>query len=222
MYDGKLNSVKNQDLLANLDRIQDQKLRDMLLETGVVQAFDTGAELLRTGQYIKVVPIVLEGSVRVMREDDSGREILLYFIRPGESCIMTLFAVRQNKPSMVRAVVDEPVQLLLVPFDVVYHNLNQHQNWLDFTFSLLQQRYEEILEIVNEVAFSRVDARLIDLLQRRSKLNVDGIVQATHQQLADELGTAREVVTRLLKKLEADRVIEMERGKVRFLKQPEP
>ncbi|TNE60532.1 MAG: Crp/Fnr family transcriptional regulator [Bacteroidetes bacterium] len=207
------------DIHRHLDRLHDHKLRELLLDTGIIQHFDTGVELLRTGQYIKVVPIVLQGSLRVLREDESGREILLYFIRPGESCIMTLFAARQNKPSMVRAVVDEPVEMLLIPVDMIHRELSSHKDWLDFTFSLFLQRYEELLGMINDIAFSQVDDRLLDLLRTRSRHSEGGEIHATHQQLADELGSAREVVTRLLKKLEAEGVIETGRGKIRLLKQ---
>lgn len=198
-----------------LNRLHDPALKEVLVQTGIVRHFDSGEELLRTGQYIKFVPIVLQGSLKVLREDDSGRELLLYFIRPGESCIMTLFAVRKNTPSQVRAVVDEPADLLLLPVDAVQRNLSSHRDWLDFTFSLFQQRYEELLGAINDIAFNRVDDRLLELLRTRGRQS--GAVNATHQQLADELGTAREVVTRLLKKLEAEGKIETGRGLIRLL-----
>ncbi len=204
-------------LFRHLDRLHDRKVKEFLLQTGIVKRFEPGEELLRTGQYIKFVPIVLEGSLKVLREDDSGREILLYFIRPGESCIMTLFAVRQNTPSMVRAVVDEPVELLLVPAETVHRDLDNQRDWLNFVFGLFHQRYEELLGIVNDIAFNRVDDRLLDLLRTRSRLNQSHEVLATHQQLADDLGTAREVVSRLLKKLETEGVIEIGRGRIRLL-----
>ncbi len=206
------------EILRYLDRLRDHKLKTLLVQTGIVQHFETGVELLRTGQFIKVVPIVLQGSLRVLREDESGRELLLYFIRPGESCIMTLFAVRQNKPSMVRAVVDEPVELLLLPVEMVYRDLGSHRDWVDFTFSLFQQRYEELLGIINDIAFNRVDDRLLDLLRTRSQLSPNREINATHQQLADELGSAREVVSRLLKKLESEGIIETARGRIRFIR----
>lgn len=210
--------MMNDELLSYLDWLHDRKLKDLLLQTGIVQPFEAGVELLRTGQYIKLVPIVLSGSLRVLREDESGREILLYFIRPGESCIMTLFAVRQNKPSMVRAVADEPVELLLLPVDAVNRDFGNHRDWVDFTFSLFQQRYEELINTINDIAFSRVDERLLELLRTRSRLSPGQEVQTTHQQLAEELGTAREVVTRLLKKLETEGIVEMGRGRIRLLR----
>lgn len=203
-------------LFKLLDRLHDRSTKELLVQAGIVKSFETGEELLRTGQYIRYVPIVLKGSLKVTREDDSGREILLYFIRPGESCIMTLFAVRQNHPSLVRAVVDEPVELLLVPVETIHRDLENHRDWLNFTFALFQQRYEELLQMINDIAFARVDDRLIDLLRMRSKMQQNREIAVTHQQLADELGTAREVVTRLLKKLELEGVIETGRGKVRL------
>ncbi|MBK8555231.1 MAG: Crp/Fnr family transcriptional regulator [Lewinellaceae bacterium] len=205
------------DLIRKLSKLQDRNVKELLLATGVIQNFEAGTELLYPGQYIKLVPIVLSGTLKVLRDDDSGKEILLYFIRPGESCIMTLFAVRGNSPSMVRAIVDENAELLLVPVEVISQQLSAHRDWLDFTFALFKQRYEELLQIVNDIAFSRVDERLLDLLLTRSKTSQNGEIMATHQQLADDIGTAREVVSRLLKKLENEGRIATSRGKIKFL-----
>lgn len=205
-------------LFRQLDRLHDLQVKTLLVQTGIVRQFGSGEELLRTGQYIKFVPIVLHGSLKVFRQDASGRELFLYFIQPGESCIMTLFAVRQNTPSMVRAVADDSVELLLVPAETVQRDLNDRRDWLDFTFALFRQRYEELLGIINDIAFNRVDERLLDLLRTRSQQHPAHEVYATHQQLADDLGTAREVVTRLLKKLESEGVVETGRGKIRVLK----
>lgn len=204
-------------ILDQLDRLQDRQLKELLVQTGVVKSFAAGEELLRVGQYIKFVPIVLNGAIKVSREDGSGREILLYFIRPGESCIMTLFAVRQNTPSLVRASVDENAEILLVPVEAVQRQLSSHRDWLDFSFSLFHQRFEELIEMVNDIAFSRVDERLLDLLRTRGSLNPRGEIQATHQQLADDIGTAREVVSRLLKKLEQEGKIQTGRGFVKIV-----
>jgi CRP/FNR family transcriptional regulator, anaerobic regulatory protein len=210
----------NSIFLHQLDKLHDRRLKELLLQTGIVQRFASGTELLHSGQYIKLVPIVLSGVLKVMREDASGRELLLYFIRPGESCIMTLFAVRGNTPSMIRAVVDEDAELLLVPVDIVHKQIGEHRDWLDFTFALFQQRYEELLHMVNDIAFGSVDERLIELLRTRSRLSGTREISATHQQLADDIGTAREVVSRLLKKFEMDGRIEMTRGKI-ILRLPE-
>ncbi|MEZ4919146.1 MAG: Crp/Fnr family transcriptional regulator [Saprospiraceae bacterium] len=208
---------ENKRLMQRLDKLHDPKLKETLLAIGIVQQFDSGVEVLHPGQYIKLVPILLSGTIKVMKEDASGRELLLYFIRPGESCIMTLLATRGNTPSMVRAVIDEPSELLLVPSDLVKKQLAENKDWVDFSFMLFKQRYEELLYTINEIAFSSVDKRLWEILKMRSKLNLSGEVFATHQQLADELGTAREVVSRLLKKLESDGKIITSRGNIRVL-----
>lgn len=210
--------MEQPDWLDKLDKLHDRALKETLVKTGIIRQFEAGDELLRPGQYIKLVPLVLRGSLKVLREDDSGREILLYFIRPGESCIMTLFAVWQNTPSMVRAVVDEPAELLLVPVETASRDLVRYRDWLDFTFSLFHQRYEELLQVINDIAFTRVDDRLLDLLRTKSRLANSVDLLVTHQQLADDLGTAREVVSRLLKKLETDGQVEIGRGHIRLLK----
>lgn len=195
----------------------DDKLKQYLIEAGITRQFDAGTELLRVGQYIKVVPVVLSGSIRVVREDESGRELLLYFVGPDESCVMTIFAVRQNTPSLIRAVVEEPVTVLLLPVERVQKELSSQTTWLDFTFALFLQRFEELLNMVNDIAFRQVDERLLDLLRTRARLSSDGIIHATHQQLADDIGSAREVISRLLKRLEGEGKVQLGRGSVKII-----
>ena len=131
---------------------------------------------------------------------------------------MTLFAVQKNTPSMVRAVVEEAAEVLLLPVEMVQRDIAGHRDWRDFTFELFRQRYEELLQTINEIAFSGVDERLVELLRAKSNLNNNLIIHSTHQQLADDLGTAREVVSRLLKRLEVEGKISTARGTIKILR----
>lgn len=195
----------------------DAQLLQLLNTYGEEYTFPGGTVLLRDGQYIKWVPLVLGGSIKVVREDQSGRELLLYLIVPGESCVMTLLAVQQNTPSRVRAEVAEAARVLLLPVDAVRRHLSSRKDWLDFIFGLFSRRYEELLQMVQEVAFNRVDERLVDLLRLKCSLQKGPVLRITHQQLADELGTAREVVSRLLKRLEEEQMVRTERGVIHYL-----
>ena len=152
-----------------------------------------------------------------MRNDDEGREILLYYIKSGESCIMSFLGGIHQDTSKVRAVAEDETEILFVPVDKVITLIREHDDWLDFIFRLYHKRFEELLEVVNAVAFKKIDERLILLLQKKAELSKSKTITVTHEQLANELGTARVVVSRLLKQLEVDGRVELGRNKITLL-----
>lgn len=176
----------------------------------------TDSTLLRSGSYIKVIPIVIKGRIKVIRKDDSEKEILLYHIEPNESCILSITSSINNKKSRVDAVTEEDSEIIIVPAPKVKQWMDNYAGWRKFLMSLYHERLTELLGIVDEVAFKNMDFRLIERLKEKLKANTNEI-EITHQKLADELGTAREVISRLLKKLEKDGKIELLRGKIKII-----
>lgn len=193
-------------------------LREKLISYGTTKKFNAGDIILNENAYIRSIPIVLSGSIRVMRNDDEGREILLYYIKSGESCIMSFLGGIHQDTSKVSAVADDETEILFVPIDKVITLIREHDEWLDFIFRLYHKRFEELLEVVNAVAFKKIDERLILLLQKKSELSKSKTIIVTHEQLANELGTARVVVSRLLKQLEVDGRVELGRNRITLLK----
>lgn len=192
-------------------------LREKLISYGTTKKFNAGDVILNENAYIRSIPIVLSGSIRVMRNDDEGKEILLYYIKSGESCIMSFLGGIHQDTSKVRAVVEDETEILFVPVDKVITLIREHDDWLDFIFRLYHKRFEELLEVVNAVAFKKIDERLILLLQKKVELSKSKTITVTHEQLANELGTARVVVSRLLKQLEVDGRVELGRNKITLL-----
>lgn len=192
-------------------------LREKLISYGTTKKFNAGDVILNENAYIRSIPIVLSGSIRVMRNDDEGREILLYYIKSGESCIMSFLGGIHQDTSKVRAVAEDETEILFVPVDKVITLIREHDDWLDFIFRLYHKRFEELLEVVNAVAFKKIDERLILLLQKKAELSKSKTITVTHEQLANELGTARVVVSRLLKQLEVDGRLELGRNKITLL-----
>lgn len=193
-------------------------LRKKLISYGTTKKFNAGDVILNENAYIRSIPIVLSGSIRVMRNDDEGREILLYYIKSGESCIMSFLGGIHQDTSKVSAVAEDETEILFVPIDKVITLIREHDEWLDFIFRLYHKRFEELLEVVNAVAFKKIDERLILLLQKKSELSKSKTIIVTHEQLANELGTARVVVSRLLKQLEVDGRVELGRNRITLLK----
>lgn len=149
-----------------------------------------------------------------MRQDDEGREILLYYIKPGESCIMSFLAGIHEDTSKVRLVVEEDAEVLMLPIAKASEWVKLYPEWADFIFKLYHQRFEELLSVINEVAFQKLDDRIIELLKKKASVFQSKDFQITHQQLAIELGTTREVISRLLKQMENKALITLSRNKI--------
>ncbi|OKS86249.1 Crp/Fnr family transcriptional regulator [Mucilaginibacter polytrichastri] len=170
--------------------------------------------LMQTNSYIRSIPVVLSGSMRVMREDEDGREILLYYIKPGESCIMSFLAGIHEDTSKVRLVVEEDAEVLMLPVAKASEWIKTYPEWAEFIFKLYHKRFEELLDVINAVAFQKLDDRIFTLLKRKASVYGSNEFSITHQQLAEELGTTREVVSRLLKQMEKQQLITLSRNKI--------
>jgi CRP/FNR family transcriptional regulator len=188
-----------------------------LKSIGSMRRMAADAVLMNEDDYIQAIPIVLNGSIKVMRTDDDGKEILLYYIKPGESCVMSFLGATCNERSKIKAVVDEPAEILMVPISKAVELIRTVPEWIEFIFQLYNRRFEELLDVINAIAFQKVDERLWELLKKKSDMNKTKELAVTHQQVADELGTAREVVSRLLKQLEKNKKITLSRNKITIL-----
>lgn len=155
--------------------------------------------------------------MKVTRTEEDGKEILLYYIKAGESCIMSFLGGLHNETSKVKAEVEEDAEILFLPVEKVSLFIKEHPQWLDYIFRLYHKRFEELLEVINAVAFKKVDERLLNLLRKKKELTGNNVITITHEQLANELGTARVVVSRLLKQLEDNGYILLGRNKISLL-----
>jgi CRP/FNR family transcriptional regulator len=192
-------------------------LLEKLKKEGTIKTFSPDTVLIDENDYIKFVPIVLNGSIKVFKLDEDGREMLLYYIKPGESCVMSFLGATCNGTSKIKAVVEEEAEVLVLPVHKATDLIRENPQWIQFIFELYNRRFEELLTVVNAIAFQKVDVRLWELLKTKVKMLKTDELNMTHQQIADELGTAREVVSRLLKQLERDKKISLGRNKVKIL-----
>jgi CRP/FNR family transcriptional regulator, anaerobic regulatory protein len=192
-------------------------LLERLKKEGSIKTFLPDAVIIEENDYIKNVPIVLSGSIKVFKQDEDGREILLYYINPGESCVMSFLGAACNGTSKIRAVVEDKAEVLILPVHKAIELIKDNPAWLEFIFQLYNKRFEELLDVVNAIAFTKVDQRLLDFLKKKVKMIGSNEISITHQQVADELGTAREVVSRLLKQLEKENKIALSRNKITLI-----
>ena len=192
-------------------------LKAKLVEYSIVKTYQAGDVILNENAHIRSIPIVNRGAIRVMRTEKDGREILLYYIKAGESCIMSFLGGLHNETSKVRAEVEEDAEILFLPIEKVSSLMREYPEWLDYIFKLYHKRFEELLEVINAVAFKKVDERLLLLLNKKAELLGNKTIVVTHEQLANELGTARVVVSRLLKQLETTGAVKLGRNRITLL-----
>jgi CRP/FNR family transcriptional regulator len=204
-----MNPLQNLTEFNNLPAV-----REKMLQSGVSRSFKEGDVILDEQMRIRAIPIVTKGSVRVIRRDEDGRELLLYYIRAGESCIMSFLGGLHNDTSKVVAVAEEDVEILFLPIDQVPAMIKENPEWLDYIFRLYHKRFEELIDVVNAVAFKKVDERLLDYLKKKSQMTNSKTLHVTHEQLANELGTARVVVSRLLKRMEEEGIVRLGRNNI--------
>ncbi|MBY0542660.1 MAG: Crp/Fnr family transcriptional regulator [Sphingobacteriaceae bacterium] len=204
--------------MENLSEIAEFKsspeLVEKLLKYSIQKKYDAGSIILNENAHIRSIPIVIKGSIKVIRTEEDGREILLYYIKAGESCIMSFMGTLHNETSKVKAEVEEDAEILFLPVDKVSLFIKEYPQWLEYIFRLYHMRFEELLDIVNAIAFKKVDERLLSLLKKKEELTKSKTLNTTHEQLANELGTARVVVSRLLKQLEEDGILQLGRNKI--------
>jgi CRP/FNR family transcriptional regulator len=183
-----------------------------LAAEGVEKTFDAGAKLMHVDGVVRFIPLVLSGSVKVSREDAEGREIFLYYIRPGETCAMTLSACYKGESSRINAVTQEPSRIFLLPAQLIHEATRKFPAWQRFAFESFGFRYDELLHTLESVVFQQLDQRLKHyLLEKAAALNTTKL-HISQQQIADDLNASREIISRLIKQFETKGFLRHARG----------
>lgn len=193
------------------------ELAEAIAEKSALLNLPAGKIILQPGDPIRLIPLVLKGSIKVSRSDEDGHEILLYYIQPGESCAITLSSCLKQQASTIKAVVQQPTELIGLPADQAYMLGRRFPAWMDFVLESYASRFNELLQAVDEIGFSSLDNRLIRYLKEKSELLGTLVPHISHQEIADDLGTARAVISRLLKQMERKGMVRLARGRIRIL-----
>jgi CRP/FNR family transcriptional regulator, anaerobic regulatory protein len=199
------------------DPQSDAPLANRLRELGTSRTFAAGETILDTGRYIRSIPIVLRGRIRVSQRDDEGRDRTLFHILPGEGCV-SVFSGTTGEVSVVTTTAEETSEVLLIPIEKANALVQEFPQFTAFIFQLYHKRFEELLHQLQEQGAQPMTVRLHNLLHRKQELSSSNELHITHQQLANELGTAREVVSRTLKHLEKAGELELGRNRIRLLR----
>jgi len=187
-------------------------------EKSMVFSAVAGQGLIKMGQQITVVPMMLTGTLKVSRENEDGQELVLYYVRPGEGCAMTFSCGMMSQPSQVKGTAEDDLSMLCVPVAVMEEWMQKYASWKKFVIGTIVDEYMDIIKSVDDVTFKKTDERLVNYLKEKSKLTGSSLVNLSHQQIADELGTNRVVISRLLKKLENEKRLLLFRNQIKLLK----
>ena len=196
--------------------IYERETVEAILEIGKLKKIKADDWMLDIGDPILYMPLLLKGQLRVLREDAEGHELLIYYIRSGETCAMSLICCSGNAVSNVRAVAEEDSELLLLPIQIIDEWTTKYPSFKSFILKTYQKRFEELLNTIDSIAFHNLDDRLSQLLKQKSE-NEGSELKTTHQELANQLNSSREVISRLLKQMERKGKIQMGRNKITLL-----
>lgn len=192
------------------------ELKSALSANARLRRFAKDEILIRAGEEIAFIPIVLKGCVRVLREDEQGREIFLYYLLPGETCALSLTCCQAGAKSMVRAVTEEETELLQVPVKLT-EEWYKFPEWKAFVSANYNDRFARLIHMIDLIAFSKMDEQVLNYLQQRARALGRRVLPITHQQVAEELNTHREAITRLLKTLEKKGHVRLGRNSIEIL-----
>ena len=194
-----------------------KQIKQKLAEFGYTKTYEAGSVIIQEYSRIQSVPFIVRGSVKVTQSDDDYREILLYYLEPGESCIMSVLGGLNQERSKLNVIAETEAEVLFLPREKIPELTAAYPQWLDYIFKLYHKRFNELLEVVNATAFKKMDERLLSYLRKKASVSGNTSLDITHEQIATELGTARVVVSRLLKQMEKERLVELGRNKIKLL-----
>lgn len=177
-----------------------------------------GDIILNIGQTVSVMPIILSGTMKISRIDENGHELLLYYVNPKESCAMTFTCCMQQFPSEIKATAEDDVEFLAIPISTMDDWMIKYPTWKSFVMKTFHARFNELLKSIDQLAFQKLDERLIRYLNEKSKATGSSVINLSHEQIANEMASSREVISRLLKKLENDKRLLLYRHQIKLLK----
>lgn len=204
-------------LHQNFGNVFEASFLHELAQVGKYLEIEEGHVLMRPGGYIRSVPIILSGSVKILRSDSNGRDALLYYLGGLDSCAMLLTCCLNRRQSEITAIAEEKTKLISIPVEKVEEWMTKYTSWKQFVFTTYQKRFDDLLGAIDQIAFHKLDERLLELLRRKSKQCGCTVFSVTHEEIAGELATSREVISRLLKQLEKLGQVKLSRNKIELL-----
>jgi len=195
----------------------DSDLKDEIAKVGFVKTLKEGAHLMDVGQYVKTIPLIVDGKLKIFREDEDGNELFLYYLYNGEACAISLVCTINDKISQVRAVAMEDTTIISIPIENMDKFMMTYRSWYQFVVRTYGNRLNEMLHTIDSIAFLKMDERLLEYLDKTAEVRGTNIINDTHQNIATELNTSREVISRLLKQMERKGLVKLSRNHIEVI-----
>ncbi|AUC85541.1 Crp/Fnr family transcriptional regulator [Polaribacter sp. ALD11] len=205
------------ELDANFGYLFEEDLIKEIGTVGVPKTFSAETTIIEIGDYIKSMPLLLSGAIKILREDEKGEELILYYLEKGDTCAMTLSCCMGQNKSKIRAVAETDVELIMLPKEKMTAWLSNFKSWQSFILQSYHNRVDELLDAVDTIAFLKMDERLFKYLKDKAMVNQNDELTTTHKQISEDLHTSRVVISRLLKKLENENKIKLFRNSIKVL-----
>ena len=193
------------------------ELIEILDKNALERSFHAGEIIVRTGQYIKSTVLVLNGRIKIYRQNDEGSEFLIYYLGPGEACAVSLICALQSQTSEITAKAVEDTEVIMLPVQLMDELMSKFKSWSHFVIQTYRKRFDEMLTVIDNIAFKNMDERLEFYLKRSKTDSGKPILNLTHQEIADDLNSSREVISRLLKKLEQLGKLKLNRNSIEII-----
>lgn len=205
------------ELKNSYGRLFEDELINEILQVGTYKEVAAGAKLMEIGSYVKGMPLLVSGAIKVLREDKNGDELLLYYLEKGDTCSMTMTCCLGQTKSEIRAIAETDTKLIMVPIEKMEIWTAKYKSWRSFVFDSYHNRLNEMFRTLDSIAFDKMDERLLNYLKEKVRINNENVIHNTHQEIAYELHSSRVVISRLLKKLENNGRIQLYRNYIEVI-----
>ncbi len=206
-----------QELKDSYGHIFEEALINEIAQAGTFMEVPEGNKFIDIGDYVRGMPLLISGAIKVLREDKDGDELLLYYLEKGDTCSMTMTCCMGDSKSEIRAIAETDAKLIMVPIQKMDEWTAKYKSWRNFIFESYHNRLNELLQTLDNIAFDKMDMRLVSYLKEKARINKEDIIHNTHQEIAYDLHSSRVVISRLLKKLEQMGKIELHRSYIKII-----
>ncbi len=206
-----------QELREGYGHVFEEALINEIAQVGTFKEIPEGFKLMDIGDNVKGMPLLIVGAIKVLREDNDGNELLLYYLEKGDTCSMTMTCCMGDAQSEIRAIAETDTKLIMVPVHKMEEWTAKYKSWRNFVFQSYHDRLNELLNTLDSIAFDKMDMRLVDYLKEKARITNGENIRSTHQEIAYDLNSSRVVISRLLKKLEQMGKIELNRNHIKIL-----
>jgi CRP/FNR family transcriptional regulator len=203
------------DQIMKMFPLFDTRLAEFIARISDVKTFEEGTIMMKTGQYFKATMLITKGKVKLYREGEDGNEFFMYFLEGGNACALSMICATRNQTSQIMAIAVEETEVIMIPIQYMDELMTQYKGWYYFVLETYRTRFEELLVVIDNIAFKNMDERLEWYLRNQAAHGKE--IHLTHQQIANDLNSSREVISRLLKKLENQKMVALHRNHIEWL-----